>query len=264
MATCPKCHLPNPDGSDACIWCGQHQFGKAAASTVEAAMPAGVVAPNGVTPEPVAPDAAALAPSLPSPLVEPILTPATSPPDYKPLPSHMVFARPLGAATVADVPNAPAARPEAPRPGPAPTHAGTYLTGPPGSSHLILIPGTEAPTDPATPPPPPAALRPKLVVIRGQKVNAEYPVYEGRNVIGRFADRPVDIDLVSQEPEGQIWSSRQHAALTFDKNVLLIEDLNSLNGTWISGARLHPGQQKLLKPGDVIQIGTVQMRVVMG
>lgn len=258
MATCPKCHLPNPDGTDACIWCGQHRFGKGAASTVEAVLPAGIVEANGVSPAPTVPDSVALVPSLPSPLVEPILTPATSPPEYKPLPSHLglVFARPLGTATVPDLPRG-TPNPDAPRPAPT-THAGTYLTG---SSHLIMVPDT--PTDPATPAAP-VQLRPKLVVIRGQKVNAEYPVYEGRNVIGRFADRPVDIDLVAQEPEGQIWSSRQHAALTFDKNVLLIEDLNSLNGTWISGARLHPGQQKMLKPGDVIQIGTVQLKLVIG
>ena len=100
-------------------------------------------------------------------------------------------------------------------------------------------------------------------MIRGQKINHEYPLYEGRNVIGRFADRPVDIDLVFQEAEGQIWSSRQHAIITFDKNLLLVEDLNSLNGTWLNGARMSAGQKRPLKPNDVIQIGTVQLRLVI-
>ena len=117
---------------------------------------------------------------------------------------------------------------------------------------------TPVPTD--TPPP---QLHAKLLVIRGQKINHEYPLYEGRNVIGRFADRPVDIDLVFQEAEGQIWSSRQHAIITFDKNLLLVEDLNSLNGTWLNGARMTAGQKRPLKSNDVIQIGTVQLRLVI-
>jgi pSer/pThr/pTyr-binding forkhead associated (FHA) protein len=45
---------------------------------------------------------------------------------------------------------------------------------------------------------------------------------------------------------------------------VLIEDLNSLNGTWINGARIHAGQQRLLKPNDVIQVGHVQLKLVIG
>jgi pSer/pThr/pTyr-binding forkhead associated (FHA) protein len=107
-------------------------------------------------------------------------------------------------------------------------------------------------------------VRPKLVVLRGMKIDAEYPIYEGRNTIGRFADKPVDIDLVSQESTEQIWCSRQHAVLTFDKGAVIIEDLNSLNGTWVNGVRIHAGQQKVLRHGDVVQIGTVQMKLFIG
>lgn len=127
------------------------------------------------------------------------------------------------------------------------------------------------PTIPATdradrPPsqPPVATMRPKLVVLRGMRIDTEYPIYEGRNTIGRFADKPVDIDLVSQESTEQIWCSRQHAIITFDKGSVLIEDLNSLNGTWVNGARIYAGQPRQLRPGDVVQIGTVQMKLVMG
>lgn len=111
----------------------------------------------------------------------------------------------------------------------------------------------------ATPPAPPLVVR--LRVIRGLRLNAEYPVYPGRNVVGRFADRPVDIDLTAVEPDGQVWSSRRHAALTLDKSLLVVEDLNSLNGTWVNGARLRAGAALPLKSGDVIQIGVAQLRV---
>ena len=112
-----------------------------------------------------------------------------------------------------------------------------------------------------TPAPTTPAVRPKLVVLRGMKINAEYPIYEGRNTVGRFADKPVDIDLVSQESSEQIWCSRQHAVFTFDKTNVVLEDLNSLNGTWVNGVRLQAGQPKLLRHGDVVQIGTVQMKL---
>jgi hypothetical protein len=125
------------------------------------------------------------------------------------------------------------------------------------------IPATDrADRPPSTPPAP--SIRPKLVVLRGMKIDTEYPIYEGRNTIGRFADKPVDIDLVSQESPEQIWCSRQHAVIVLDKGGVLIEDLNSLNGTWINGVRIYAGQPRHLKPGDVVQIGTVQMKLVIG
>ena len=123
------------------------------------------------------------------------------------------------------------------------------------------VPATARADQPPAPTPPPP--QPKLVVLRGMKINAEFPIYEGRNTVGRFADKPVDIDLVSQESTEQIWCSRQHAALTYDKGNVVIEDLNSLNGTFVNRSRIHPGQQRPLQPNDVVQVGTVQFRLVM-
>jgi hypothetical protein len=107
----------------------------------------------------------------------------------------------------------------------------------------------------------PAGTQPKLFVLRGMKLNAEYPIYEGQNFIGRTDDKPVDIDLEDQEPPDRIWSSRQHACINFNDGKLEIEDLNSSNGTFVNRTRVYPGQKRLLNPNDVIQIGTVQMRV---
>jgi pSer/pThr/pTyr-binding forkhead associated (FHA) protein len=104
---------------------------------------------------------------------------------------------------------------------------------------------------------------PRLIVMRGNRIGVEYPVYQGRNTIGRFADRPVDIDLLSQEAVEQIWCSRQHAVATYEKGVVVIEDLNSLNGTWVNGTRVPPGQKRQLRTGDIVQIGTVQMKFVL-
>ena len=53
--------------------------------------------------------------------------------------------------------------------------------------------------------------------------------------------------------------SRIHCRLTADKSdQLVIEDLNSTNGTLVNGARVS---RHVLKPGDVVTIGRVEFDV---
>jgi len=143
------------------------------------------------------------------------------------------------------------------------------VTPPPDiEDHLPLargLPAAEEPSttasstspDPLSPPP-----KPKLVVVRGERLGVEFKVLDGKNFIGRAGEQAVDIDLEGQEAYERTWASRQHAVVTLDQGSLLIEDLNSLNGTFVNRARLHPGQQWVLSAGDVIKVGTVQLRVV--
>jgi len=208
---------------------------------------------------------------LPPPMVEPIVTPPAASAG-SPISSHLAMTVALRGPSVANLAGAP--RTQAPvteldyPAGPGPSSPMTVRDRPTGST--IAVPVSVSPVAAPTPLPTPvdsptaAPLRLKLVVLRGQRVAAEYPIYEGRNTIGRFVDKPVDIDLVTQEPVEQVWCSRLHAAITFDRGVALVEDLNSLNGTWVNGARIHPGQLRQIKPNDVIQVGTVQMRLVAG
>lgn len=106
-----------------------------------------------------------------------------------------------------------------------------------------------------------ADAQPKLSVTRGLKQNIDYPIYPGQNYIGRADEKPVDVDLDDQEQPDRVWSSRQHALILFENGSLTIEDLNSANGTFINRGKLAPGQKQTLKPDDVIQIGTVQLKV---
>lgn len=110
--------------------------------------------------------------------------------------------------------------------------------------------------------PQPEWSQPRLLVLRGQKRNVEYPIYEGSNFLGRADEKPVDIDLEDQEPPDRIWSSRQHAVIFFEDGGIFIEDLNSANGTYVNRARVHPGQRKALAVNDIIQIGNVQMKLL--
>jgi pSer/pThr/pTyr-binding forkhead associated (FHA) protein len=104
-------------------------------------------------------------------------------------------------------------------------------------------------------------LKPSLEVVRGERLGVTFPILEGKNVIGRTVNQPADIDLTGLERVEQVWTSRQHAIIHFDGRAMILEDLKSLNGTFINRTRLHPGQQKVIQPNDVIQIGTVQLRV---
>jgi hypothetical protein len=131
----------------------------------------------------------------------------------------------------------------------------------------VVDTGVVAPAPPAANPIEAPALateaKPKLVVLRGQRINVEYPLYEGENFIGRADDKAVDIDLEDQESAERVWSSRQHAVILFKDGQLIIEDLNSTNGTFVNRLRVHPGQKRPLQINDVIQIGTVHLKVVV-
>jgi pSer/pThr/pTyr-binding forkhead associated (FHA) protein len=43
--------------------------------------------------------------------------------------------------------------------------------------------------------------------------------------------------------------------------MLTIEDLNSANGTYVNRTKVYPGQKRPLNINDVVQIGTVQMKL---
>jgi hypothetical protein len=122
-----------------------------------------------------------------------------------------------------------------------------------------LLDRASRPVDPSALPP---GAQPRLLVLRGQKRNVEYPIFEGLNFIGRTDDNTVDIDLNDQEPADRIWCSRQHACISFEENVLHIEDLNSANGTYVNRTRVYPGQKRPLAVNDIVQIGNVQLKVI--
>jgi hypothetical protein len=113
----------------------------------------------------------------------------------------------------------------------------------------------------ADPPPTPSLPTLRLKVVRGLRMSAEYPLYDGANLIGRSDERPVDIDLRDQEPRDTVWASRNHAIVTLASGVLTVEDLNSTNGTYVNRHRLPPGSKRTIKADDVLQIGTIQLKV---
>jgi pSer/pThr/pTyr-binding forkhead associated (FHA) protein len=55
--------------------------------------------------------------------------------------------------------------------------------------------------------------------------------------------------------------SRRHARLALDGGVLVVEDLNSLNGTLVDGEELEPFAPRRLGPGQLLTLGAVEFRL---
>ena len=257
MIKCPFCQFNNEDGA---LFCEQCKSDLAS------------VAPEGHA-EPV-PVAAVLEESVPvaSP-VEPI--PVASATPIEPIPVAPIepipVAQPEPAVPVANLVETPVEQAPLPVPVPAMAPPPVEPASAPAAAAPPAVPAPAAPAPAAAAPAPapaapapgkmPEGAQPKLVVIRGQKIGAEFPIYPDLNFIGRADEKPVDIDLEDQEPPDRIWCSRQHALITFEEGAITIEDLNSANGTYVNRARVYPGQKRPLNVNDVIQIGNVQMKV---
>lgn len=72
--------------------------------------------------------------------------------------------------------------------------------------------------------------------------------FEGTLVIGR--SRAVDLCLADPD------TSRRHARIVCADGTFVLHDLASTNGTWVNGARI---EERVLKPGDRIQIGSQEI-----
>ena len=102
----------------------------------------------------------------------------------------------------------------------------------------------------------------RLVVWRGGIRGREYHIQEGNNLIGRWdpdAGAFPEIDLESEDEEAKV--SRKHAVIERRGEKASIEDLGSLNGTYINrGSRLKPSTQYTLSPGDEVIVGKTFLR----
>ena len=271
MTKCPFCHFDNEDGALFCEQCKSDLGAPVAAPAAEAAPVEAIPEAEPLPAEPyeAIPLAAEAIPLTAEPLpaeaiplaAESMATEATVA-EAHPVEAHPVAeAHPVEAHPVAEAHPVEAHPVAEAHPEPPPLSAHVPAPAPTLPVPAETAPAATAPT--AAPAALPAGAQPRLIVLRGQKRNVEYPIYEGLNFIGRADEKPVDIDLEDQEPPDRIWCSRQHACLSFENNELSLEDLNSSNGTFVNRARVYPGQKKPLAPNDIIQIGNVQMKVVV-
>ncbi len=183
-----------------------------------------------------------------------------------------------GAAPAAEAP--PAAAPEAaPAAAPAETAAPAASDGAPAPSAeapAAEMPTSEAPTGeikpeaaPASAPAPALAagapFKAKLSVVRGGRKGQEFPLEDGNNLIGRWDPETgsfPEVDLDADDPEAKI--SRKHALIRIDAGKITIEDIGSLNGTYVNRQpRLSPGSPAEIKSGDEVIIGKTFLKLVV-
>ena len=178
---------------------------------------------------------------------------------------------------------APAASPAAEAPQAAPAAAAVDSTGaaPAAAAEAEApsaeMPKSEAPTGEIKPeaPPPESAPAPaaaagapfkaKLSVVRGGRKGQEFPLEDGNNLVGRWDPETgsfPEVDLDADDPEAKI--SRKHALIRIDAGRITIEDIGSLNGTYVNRQpRLSPGSPAEIKSGDEVIIGKTFLKLVV-
>lgn len=98
----------------------------------------------------------------------------------------------------------------------------------------------------------------KIVITRGGTVGKEFLVESASEThIGRWdpdGGAFPEVDLTADDPEAKI--SRKHARIFVQDGEYYIEDLGSLNGTYVNrGPRLLPGSPQILKDADEVVMG---------
>jgi FHA domain-containing protein len=110
-----------------------------------------------------------------------------------------------------------------------------------------------------------APFKAKLSVVRGGRKGQEFPLEDGNNLIGRWDPETgsfPEVDLDADDPEAKI--SRKHALIRIEGGKITIEDIGSLNGTYVNRQpRLSPGSPAEIKSGDEVIIGKTFLKLVV-
>ncbi len=237
--TCPTCGSQQPAGARFCDQCGTPLGQSQPAVANDAAAPA-VAAP--------APAAAPMAQSGPGGgLICPVCGAANIPGE--------VFCENCGASLVGTAPTPVSAGVATPLPVASAAPAPIMQAAPP--------PVVVTPAPVSTPQPVPMTMPPhaRLIVVEG---GAEIPlpprdvIYIGREdaVSNSFPD--IDTTPFGGMDKGV---SRRHAAIHHEANGgYILEDLGSVNGSYINRDRLNANEKRNLLPGDTVNLGRLGLR----
>ncbi|NJN18507.1 MAG: FHA domain-containing protein [Oscillochloris sp.] len=253
MPFCPQCGVANPDSARFCDQCGATlipvpaQPAQAAPQTAAAPTHAGATASAG---------------------------PGTCPQCGTTVIPGEAFCDNCGAALLGmpgTIP--PTAAPNLPYSGvppqpvyPPPQPVGQPPVQPPAAApQPIVTPPIVTPPAPVVPVPPPTPVRSGLApatLITPTGAQIALPA-AAEALLGR-AD-PVsnffpDLDLTTH---GALDNGvgRRHVRIFMQRGQVMVEDLDSTNGSFVNGARLAPRQARPLQNGDELRLGTLNLRV---
>jgi FHA domain-containing protein len=158
-------------------------------------------------------------------------------------------------AAAADPQTAASAAPEMAAEGAAPSKAPT------GEMTAPSVAQPQPAVAIAAPPP----FKAKLAIIRGGRRGQEFELETGNNLVGRWDPETgsfPEVDLDADDTEAKI--SRKHALIRLDGDKITIEDIGSLNGTYVNRQpRLQPGNPAELKDGDEVIIGKTFLKLTI-
>ena len=103
-----------------------------------------------------------------------------------------------------------------------------------------------------------------LEVVRGRQAGRSYALASPETVLGNALAGQSGIDLGDQEGDSPRRMAARQAVVSKMSDRLFVSDLDSPGGTFVNRQRVLPGRSMALRPGDVIQLGGVQLRVVGG
>lgn len=265
MPFCPQCGVDNPANARYCDQCGAMLIPVPAQAAPPPAAPTTAIPVIGPTVCPQCGQSAIPGEAFCDNCGAPLSAPA----------------RPVAAAPV---PPQSAAPPQPVYPPPTPVAAPpTAPAAPPSYQASSVPPAAAPPTAPAAPPAPPSyqapstppavpsskpaavsgrtSLAPSSLVVMGTGAVLPLPA-ASQALVGR--SDPVsrfypDIDL---GPYGALDQGvgRRHARIFLQGGQVMIEDLDSVNGTLVNGQRVLPHQSRALSDGDQITLGRMLLR----
>ncbi len=97
---------------------------------------------------------------------------------------------------------------------------------------------------------------PKLVVLTEGFTGRSAELATTKTTIGRVEDN----QFCLAEPS----VSSHHCVVWLKNDDLLVRDLNSTNGTYLNEVQLAPEKDGLLKPGQILRLGQVELRYETG
>lgn len=101
-----------------------------------------------------------------------------------------------------------------------------------------------------------------LEVARGREVGRAYALAGPETVLGNAPGGMPGIDLAGQEGDSPRRMAARQAVVEAGPDGPKLRDLDSPGGTFVNQRRVLPGRAEPLKAGDLIQLGSVQLRVV--
>jgi serine/threonine-protein kinase len=142
------------------------------------------------------------------------------------------------------------------------------IQAPPGPVMQPPAPAGQ-PLSPVVPPPAPTpaiVAKAKLVVKSTGRVGHEFLIHQEVVNIGRWdADNGTfpEVDLSQDDAANVV--SRRHAKITVNNGEYFLEDVGSVNGTYVNrGPRLMPGSTQKLQNGDEVVMGRTFFTFVIG